>query len=142
MKATYNKLYTVAAIGFLTVCASVIPASAQNAIVGHFTLTHEIRWQNADLHAGDYTFRTEGRTGPMIVTGPDGSVFELASVVNRKSDGSSVIKLERRGGTFYVRELDLPQLDMQFRYNVPSAPKHEELAQGPATEQILVALAK
>jgi hypothetical protein len=142
MKVTIKKLYTVAAIGFLTVCASVIPASAQNAIGGRFTLTHEIRWQNATLPAGDYTFTAAGRHSPMIVSGPNGSVFELAQVVDNKSDGPSVIKLERRGGIFYVRELDLPQVGVQLSYNVPSAPKDEELAQGPATEQILVAMAK
>ena len=142
MKVTINKLYTAAAIGFLTVCASVIPASAQNAIAGHFTLTHDIRWQSANLVAGDYTFRAAGRQSPMIVSGPNGSVFELAQVVNNKSDGPSVIKLERRGGSFYVRELDLPEIGMQFSYSVPSAPKDEDLAQGPATEQILVDMAK
>ena len=142
MKVTVNKLYAVAAIGFLTVCASVVPASAQNAIAGHFTLTHEIRWQNSDLAAGDYTFRAAGRHAPMMVTGPNGSFFELAQVVDSKSGGPSVIKLERRGDTFYVRELDLPGIDLKISYSVPSAPKDEELAQGPTTEEILVAVAK
>lgn len=137
-----HRLFTVAAIGFLTACASVIPAFAQNGIVGHFTLSHEIRWQNANLPAGDYTFKAESRTSPMIVSGPNGSVFELASIVDHKSEGPSVLKLERRGGTFYVRELDLPQVDMQFRYSVPTMPKDEELAQGPVTEQVLVAMAQ
>jgi hypothetical protein len=31
---------------------------------------------------------------------------------------------------------------MQFRYKVPSAPKDEQLAQGLATEEILVAMAR
>ena len=142
MNVNFTKLYTAAAIGLLTVCASAVPASAQNAIKGSFTLTHEIRWQNANLPAGDYTFRADSRHSAMIVTGPNGSVFELAKVVDSKSDGPSVLKLERRGGTFYVCELDLPQLDMKASYSVPSASKDEELAQGPATEQILVAMAK
>ena len=136
-----HRLLTAAAIGLLGACAFVAPAFAQNGIAGRFTLLHEIRWQNATLPAGDYTFKAESRHSPMIVSGPNGSVFELASVVEHKSDGPSVLKLERRSGGFYVSELDLPQADMQFRYRVPGiAPKGEELAQGPATEQVLVAM--
>ena len=136
-----HRLLTAAAIGLLGACAFVTPASAQNGVAGRFTLSHEIRWQNATLPAGDYTFKAESRHSPMIVTGPNGSMFELASVVDNKADGANVLKLERRGGSFYVSELDLPELGMQFRYKVPSiAPKGKELARGPATEQVLVAM--
>ena len=51
-----------------------------------------------------------------------------------------MLKLERRGGSFYVSELDLPEVGMQFHYKVPSIPKDEKLAEGPATEQVLVAM--
>jgi hypothetical protein len=78
----------------------------------------------------------------MLVTGPNGSVFELATVVDDKSEGPNVIKLERRGGSFYVSDLDLPEVGMHFHYRVPSMPKDEKLAQGPATEQVLVAMAQ
>ena len=136
-----TRLFTVAAIGFLAACAFVTPASAQNAIQGHFTLSHEIRWQNANLPAGDYTFRLESRAKAMKVTGPNGSVFELPAVIDDKSEGHSVLKLERHGGIFYVRELNLPDCDIQLTYAVPKTPKDDqELAQGPVTEQILVAM--
>jgi hypothetical protein len=84
-------LFAVTAIGFLAACAFVTPASAQNAIQGHFTMSHEVRWQNANLPAGDYSFKAASRTSPMIVTGPNGSVFELASVIGDKSQGPSLL---------------------------------------------------
>ncbi len=146
MKAQLSRIFTVAAVGFLATCVSAIPASAQN-IKGSFTLSHEIRWQNATLPAGDYTFSREStaRMNALIVTGPNGSVFELASVISeRKADGPSVLILERRDGTFFVSELDLTGVGLQLQYNVPKVPRNEkELARGPAsTEQILVAMAK
>lgn len=146
MKAQLSRIFTVAAIGFLAACVSAIPASAQN-IKGSFTVSHEIRWQNATLPAGDYTFsrQSTARRSALIVTGPNGSVFELASAISeRKADGPSVLILERRGGTFFVSEMDLSGMGLQLQYDVPKVPKNEkELAQGPAsTEQILVAMAK
>lgn len=146
MRTQLSRIFTVAAFGFLAACVSAIPASAQN-IKGSFTVSHEIRWQNATLPAGDYTFSrgSTARRSALIVTGPNGSVFELAYVVSEsKADGPSVLILERRDGAFYVREMDLTGIGLQFQYNVPKVPRNEkELAQGPAsTEQILVAMAK
>jgi hypothetical protein len=146
MKAQLSRIFTVAAIGFLAACVSAIPASAQN-IKGSFTVSHEIRWQNATLPAGYYTFSREStaRMGALMVTGPHGSVFELASVISeRKADGPSVLILERRDGAFFVSEMDLTGIGLQLQYNLPKVPRNEkELAQGPAsTEQILVAMAK
>jgi hypothetical protein len=140
-----NRLFAVVAIGFLSASTFVASAFAQNAAQGSFTLTHEIRWQNATLPAGDYTFqlKSASRGNAMTVTGPNGTVFQLASVIERKADGPSILKLERRGEAYFVSEMDLPQVGIQLGYVVPKAPKGEqELAQGPATEQILVALNK
>jgi hypothetical protein len=147
MKIHMNRLFTIAAIGFITVCASAMPAAAQNRVKGSFTLSHEIRWQNATLPAGDYTFSMQSakRMSPMIVTGPNGSVFELASVISEsKASGRSVLMLERCGGTFFVSEMDLAGVGLRFRYHVPEIPRDEqELAQGPAsTEQVLIAMVK
>jgi hypothetical protein len=146
MKNYIDRLFTMAAFGFLATCASAIPAAAQNKVLGSFTLSHEIRWQNANLPAGDYTFSMDShsRMSPMIVTGPNGSVFELASVISEsKAGGHSALILERRGGTFVVSEMDLTEAGLQIRYCVRDLPKNEqELAQGPAsTEKVLIAMA-
>ena len=147
MKTQLSRILSMAAIGFLSACVSANPASAQNKVEGSFTLSHEIRWQNANLPAGDYTFSLQSteRTKPMIVTGPNGSIFEFASVISEsKANGRSVLILEPRGDTSFVRELDLGEAGLQIRYNVPKIPRNDkELAQGPvATEQVLVAMVK
>lgn len=138
-----NRLFVAAAITLVSAGIFASTASAQNAAQGSFTLTHEIRWQNATLPAGDYTFRLKSavRGDAMTVTGPNGSVFEIASVIDHKGDGPSILKLERRGEAYFVSQMDLPQVGIQLSYVVPKAPKGEqELAQGPATEQVLVAM--
>jgi hypothetical protein len=145
MKNHFNRLFAVAVIGILSTCVSAIPAAAQNQIKGSFTLSHEIRWQNANLPAGDYTFTMSSRTkmSPMVVTGPNGSVFQMASVISdSKAGGRSALILERQGGTYVVREMDLAEVGLQIRYHVPQLPGNEkELAQGPAaTEQVLIAM--
>jgi hypothetical protein len=146
MKAL-TRIFAIAAIGFGSICAFVNPASAQNALKGSFTLSHEIRWQSAVLPAGDYTFAMESTAMPckMIVRGPKGAIFELSSSTDKRTvEGPSVLILERRNGDFYVRELYVADRGLHVFYNVPKSPKNEKLlAQGPtATERVLIASAK
>jgi len=142
-----TRILAIAAIGFASICASVNPASAQNAFQGRFTLAHEIRWQSAVLPAGDYTFAMESTAMPctMIVRGPNGATFELSSSTDKRTvEGPSVLILERRNGDFYVRELYMADRGLHVFYNVPKGPKSEKLlAQGPtSTERVLIASAK
>jgi hypothetical protein len=146
MKSFQNRILAVAGLGLFAICANAGQAAAQSRVQGSFTLSHEVRWQNANLPAGDYTFSlsSTARMTPMIVRGPKGAVFELASVISeRNTNQPSVLILEERGGTSFVREMYLASIGMQLDYNVPKIPKNEkELAQGPGTtEQVLVAMA-
>ena len=140
-----NRLFVIAAIGLLSVAASALPAVAQDAVRGHFTLPHQVRWQNSNLPAGDYTFSLPSLApfSAMTITGPDGSVLEVAHVNSgRRSDGPSVLILEQHNGTYFVREMDLSEISVQIRYNVPKQSRNDEpLAQAPTTEKILVAMA-
>ena len=144
MKFQVNRLFVIAAIGLFSLAASALPAVAQEAVRGHFTLPHQVRWQNTNLPAGDYTFSLPSLApfSAMTVTGPNGSVFELAHVYSdRRSDGPSVMILEQRDGTYFVREMDLCDVGVQIRYNVPKQSRNDEpLAQAPTTEKILVAM--
>jgi hypothetical protein len=150
MKETSMKSFRILAIasfGLFGVCVSAGQATAQSVAGGSFTLSHEIRWGRANLPAGDYTFSLNSTSAmsPMIVKGPKGTVFELAAAVSdRRIEGPSVLILERRDGTFFVRELDLAEASLEILYTVPRIPRNEKvLAQGPpSTEQVLVAMAK
>jgi hypothetical protein len=147
MKAQVNRLFAIAAIGLFSVAVSALPAAAQDAVRGRFTLPHSVRWQGATLPAGDYTFSLPSlaATTPTIVTGPNGSVFELAHINSYfRSESPSVLILEQRNGAYYVRELDLSEVGVQILYRVPKQRRDDEpLAQAPATtEKVLVAMVK
>jgi hypothetical protein len=147
MKSIQNRILPTVVLGVFAVCAFAAPTPAQNRISGSFKLSHEVRWQNVTLPAGDYTFSQSSvaRTSPMVVTGPNGSVFEFAAVISeRHADKPSVLVLQRFGGTYFVREIYLDTVGVQLDYTMPKVPKSEKLlAQGPAsTEQILISVGK
>lgn len=138
-----NRIAIIAAFAFAAVCASAVPASAQSACKGSFTLSHQVRWQNVTLPAGDYTFDMQSVNTPsrMIVKGPNGSQFIAAVVADEKTGEDSMLIVENRATGSYVKELRLSAIGRTFRYSVPKAPKDVELSQGPATtERILVAV--
>src|SRR5260221_4074523 len=72
MKSLRNRMLVIAAFASAAVFASAIPASAQDACQGSFTLTHEVHWQNATLPAGDYTFQMKSVASPsrILLKGP------------------------------------------------------------------------
>ena len=148
MKTNLTRIFAAASIGLLVVCASVTPVTAQNVFQGRFTLSEEVRWQNATLPAGDYTFTLASSAVPaqVIVHGPSQSAIILTSARNERkaSDGKSYLLVEHRGGTQFIREMVLAPLGADLMYRAPEIPKSErELAQGPAsTEKVLIASAK
>jgi hypothetical protein len=143
MKSLRNRMFVIAAFALAAVFASAVPASAQAAFQGSFTLSHEVRWHNATLPAGDYTFQMQSLSTPVRITvkGPNGYQFITALVADEKTIGQSMLILENRGNQSAVSELRLAPIGRSLRYAVPKAPKDVELAQGPVTrEQILVAM--
>jgi hypothetical protein len=144
MKVKINRIFTIAAVGLFSVVASALPTSAREAAKGHFTLPYEVRWQGATLPAGDYTFSFESLAPqtPMILSGPNGTIFELGYInTSEPSNRTSVLILERHKGVYVVREADLASLGIDIRYNVPKQLREDkELAQQPATDRILVAM--
>lgn len=143
MKSLRNRMLAIAVFALAAVCASATPASAQAAFRGSFTLSHEVRWQNATLPAGDYTFEIKSLATPSTLTvkGPNGSQFITALVADQKATDQSMLIVESRNGKSVVSELRMSIINRSLRYAVPKAPKDVELAQGPVTrEQILVAL--
>jgi hypothetical protein len=147
MASLRNRILAIAAFGLAAICASAIPAAAQNVIHGSFTLPDEVRWQSATLPAGDYTFSVKSGAMPCMITlnGPKGGafVFALASDEDKISN-VSILSIEHRGGMRVVRELYLAQIGLRLEYSVPKVPKNEKLlAQGPATtEQVLVSMTR
>jgi hypothetical protein len=143
MKSLRNRILVIAAVALATVCASAVPAFAQLVCKGSFTLSQEVRWQNATLPAGDYTFEMRSLALPSRITlkGPNGYQFITAAVANETKSDQSMLVIEHRGNLSAISELRLSAIGRTLRYSVPKAPRDIEVAQGPVTrEQIVVAV--
>ena len=100
-------------------------ASAQDA-VGTFTLTHEVRWQNAIVPAGKYRF-TMGANGPselLTLTKITGSGAGFLLMVtdteaSKPSDLSRLVVVSRPSGSF-VSTMQLPDFGMTLHFAVPA----------------------
>jgi hypothetical protein len=143
MTSLRNRMLVIATFALAAVCASATPAAAQGVYKGSFILPHEVRWQNATLPAGDYTFELKSLSVPSLITlnGPKGYQLIPALVANEKDSEQSMLVIETRGSISAVTELHLSGIGRTLRYAAPKAPKDVELAQGPVTrEQVLVAM--
>jgi hypothetical protein len=144
MKTNFTRIVAIATLGLIAICATASSASAQNAFQGKFTLPNDVRWANASLPAGDYTFSLSSATmsGHVFLQGPNGGAFILTSVTDKRDEGdSSKLTIERRGGISFVRSMYLADLGVELTYPAPKTPKKDvELAQGPVSiEQVLIA---
>jgi hypothetical protein len=146
MKSNFTRILAIAALGLIAVCASANPASAQDAFKGSFTLTSEVRWGQASLPAGDYTFTLQSSVMParIVVRGANGSQFVITSSMDVKSiDAPSNLQVVRRNGESRINRLYLADLHLVLNYQERSKSKDKELAMGPvSTEQVLIASAK
>jgi hypothetical protein len=147
MKSNFSRILAITAIALIAVCASATSASAQGAFKGTFTLPDDVKWANATLPAGDYSFMLQSAAVPyrIVLQGPTGGAFILTAASDKRDDGdSSRLTVERRGATRFVSDIYLADLGLHLYYQAPSIPKGERmLAQGPAsTEQVLIAMAK
>jgi hypothetical protein len=135
----FNRIRTlaIATLGFVAACGFAKPVSAQG-YAGTFTLPVEVRWQNATLPAGEYTFSMASSGFPctVIIRGKDNAAVVMSVGKSDKVSGeTSELVIERRGHTRFVREMYLAEIGLHLRYAVPSREKEELLAQGPATTE-------
>jgi hypothetical protein len=146
MKTKLTRIFAIAALALVAATVSAIPASAQNVYKGSFTLTSDVRWGQASLPAGEYTFTLQSTALParIVVRGANGSQFVVTSSTDAKSmDAPSNLQIVRRNGESRISQLYLADLHMVLNYQDRSKSKDKVLAMGPVTtEQVLVASAK
>jgi hypothetical protein len=149
MKTHRNRFLAMAAIGIVAIGTFVSQTAAQtNSAWGSFTLPYEVNWKGVVLPAGNYTFSLKTRALPAMldVRGPNRRAFIMATVLDEKKADhqNSSLTIEGRGGTRFVREMYLADIDLRICYAIPKAPQNEkELAQGPATtEHVAVSIGK
>jgi hypothetical protein len=143
MKNNISRIFAIVAIAVIGLCASPKPAAAQDSFKGHFTLTETVRWNGANLPAGEYDFTLQSMSTPsrILLHGPNGYALVLTGARSEKmEERASSLTIEHRGGSTFISQLYLAELGVELRYSAPKLPNNE-IAQGPSsTEQVLVAM--
>jgi len=101
------------------------PAHAQE-MHGSFTLSHEVRWQNYVVPAGDYRFEVQPKGPSAIlllrkVSGHNAGFLILANKAesSKPSDRDRLVVVARPSGS-YVSSMELPQFGETLRFAVPA----------------------
>ncbi len=133
-KFVYAALLAAASLTFTTSLAS-----AQERAHGNFTLTHDVRWQNALVPAGEYRFAldSDGASGMLTLSklsgSPTGFMFMLHDTDESKPSGVNQLILKTTSGGSYVSALQLPEFGVILNFAVPSKAAEKQMAKAPAT---------
>lgn len=109
-------------------------ASAEEPARGRFTLTHEVRWQNAVVPAGDYRFSFEPNGSAGLLTlqklsGTGGGFMLLVHDTEAaKSSDLSRLVLESTPDGTYVSAMQLPDFGMTLYFRAPQHAPAKEMA--------------
>lgn len=109
-------------------------ASAQEPARGRFTLTHDVRWENAKVPAGEYRFSYDPGNGSSVLSlsklsgTPAGFMLKVPITDEAKPTDLSRLILESSAGGSYVSALQLPEFGMTLRFSVPSHPTQKQIA--------------
>ncbi len=112
-----NRMFTVVRLAVLAVMVAGFNAKAADvpSFQGKFTLASEIRWGQATLAAGDYSFTLDYAYPGNVVTIRRGTqtVTRIMSVgLSDMNSGSSEIVAENGA----VREMNLPTIGVSLHY--------------------------
>ncbi len=107
---------------------SLLPslAVAEAPAHGKFTLTHEVRWGNAIVPAGDYEFSYDpyGKSPVLTLTkvsGPRSSYMLLVlSTDASKATDSNALLLDNVADGSYVSTMELAECGMTLHFTVPT----------------------
>lgn len=125
-------------LAFATLSLMPTLASAQNPTNGRFKLTHEVRWQNAVVPAGDYrfTYAADGASGLLTLTKISdpgaGFIFLVTDTDEVASSGVSLLTLKSSAEGSYVSAMRLPDAGTELHFAVP-AHANKELARAATT---------
>jgi hypothetical protein len=132
-KFAYATLLVVTALNFAPSLAS-----AQEPAHGKFTLTHDVRWENAKVPAGDYefSFDPDAASHLMYLTKLSGSRAGFLLLVPNTEDAKPTdqnrLILETTPDGSYVSAMQLPEFGMTLNFTVP-AHTEKQIAQAAST---------
>jgi hypothetical protein len=128
-KFAYAALVILSAFSF-----TPTQAAAQEAR-GSFTLTHDVRWQNVDVSAGEYEFSLQpmgGASQLLLLRSADGRGAGFMMLVNNTEEsGSSDVPrlfLVSRSGKSYVSVMKVPQSGVVLHFIVPPETAEKQVA--------------
>lgn len=113
-------------------------ASAQEPARGHFTLTHEVRWENARVPAGDYEFSCNvSSIAPVLsltrTSGTRASIMLLVPAIDESKPGdASRLVLESTPAGSYVSAMHLPDFGMSLHFVAPAHAAERQIAKAAA----------
>jgi hypothetical protein len=134
-KFAYAALLAVTALSFVP-----SPASAQENARGSFTLTHDVRWQNAMVPAGEYRFSldADGPASMLVLTKLSGARTGFMFMVHdsdeiKASSNLNRIVLENTADGSYVSAMQLPEFGVTLNFAAPKAPERQMAKVGTTT---------
>jgi len=102
-------------------------ASAQEQAQGRFTLSHDVRWQNAIVPAGEYRFSldSDGPSSMLTLTKLSGARTGFLFMVHdrdeiKASSNLNRLILETTAEGSYVSAMQLPEFGVTLNFAVPS----------------------
>ena len=118
-----HRAYALLAAATLNLAPNL--ASAQEAVHGKFTLTHDVYWGKAKVPAGDYVFSFD-RSGISPVMSLSkingmrtGFMVLVPATEDTKASDTSRLVLESTPGGSYVSAMQLPEFGMTLHFDVP-----------------------
>ena len=121
---------------------SLIPssASAQENARGTFTLTHDVRWQNAMVPAGEYRFSldSDGPSSMLVLTKLSGARTGFMFMVHdsdeiKASSNLNRLVLESNAEGSYVSAMQLPEFGVKLNFAAPKVPERQMAKVGTTT---------
>ena len=117
------------------------PASAQEPASGHFALTHDVRWGNAKVPAGEYRFSFDagGVGGVLTLTRMSsprhGYILMVREVEDTKpSDQSRLVLMQSPDGS-YVSTMQLPDFGVTLHFASPPVTPEKAIVRTLATSR-------
>jgi len=127
------------AIGMLAIGLVSSTVSANNLLVGSFTLAHPTQWKSTTLPAGDYTFKLAHTQTDMNVLQIHGNKQALDILIFAQDACATckngTLNLDVEGDHRVVTALDLPGFHVDFSPGRSSSEKERQLAKKKAPAQ-------
>jgi hypothetical protein len=111
-------------------CVFSAAANAQPRFEGKFTLSHEVRWGQAVLPAGEYSIRMDSMAANPVISSASGSrtVYAPVPTLADNEKGGMYLTITLQGNERRVRSLNLPELGKSVIFAPLTKTEREVLA--------------